>query len=391
MSARNFPYWKIRVKNRGGPKIDVKSGDARKVSNTDYHQSIPQHLAYNGCTKVRDEITGKLHNFTQKDHLIRSYVAIRPLCAWSKDRERFANAIMTKGLNHPNARLGRSVVAACPDGLSKDTFTNQGIAYANYLSGRFGTTVFVDFHDPKKTNSKEQKTGLNIHAHYFFPTYTVTPQGFGEKLRELDLKTQSSKVIEELREEWARIMERGFELQGDDVQMEHRSYKRQKGIDKKPEPKIGSAASGMHARGEQTDRMKLWNEVRADNARGDEMTVEEKALRDEIDRLEALPNIKLPKRLVGKHTIDDNVNQCSYEGTHVYAQRTYEWLTAHFTDEPMLTSLFEDFELLLDGPRPLEETIPELPPEPNIGDLFESIAMWIDRLQLRKRPRPHYA
>lgn len=240
-----------------------------------------------------------------------------------------------------------------------------------------------------------------LHAHFFFPSYTVTPQGFGEKgkLRELDLKTHSSKIIEELREQWARFMERGFQFQGEDIKLEHRSYERQNeeckevGVPRikvQPQPKIGSAAKAMHERGERTDRMELIEEVSRDNAKLKAIEAEEKALELEIERLESLQNLTIPKSCVGTHIIDDHVNQRSYQGTRVYAQRTFDWLIEHHSDEPMLESLFDDFELLLDGPRPEETKVPELPPEPNIGDLFEAVAMHIDRMQLRARPRPQH-
>lgn len=200
MSTRNFPYLKFRLKNRGSPRLDPASGQERKISNTDYGQNIPRLLAYTGCTKIRDEVTGQLFNFERKDHLLRSYVATPPNCSWARDREYFANKIMEVE-KHPRARLGRDGIGARPKGM--------------------------------------------------------------------------------------------------------------------PIPAFEAACVG-------------------------------------------------------------------------YAQATYDWLSEHFSGEPMLSELFDDFELLLNGPAPEEGKIPELPPEPTIGDLFESIAMWIDRLELRKRPRPHY-
>lgn len=421
MSTRNFPYWKIRAKSLGEPQKTTGSKEPRKVHGMDYNQNIVQHLAYNGCSKLRDEGTGELFNFSRKSHLLGSHVASPTGCSWSRDRADFANSVMAKGrkTRPKNARLGRSIVAACPNGLSPERFMNESIAYANFISSYFKTTVYVDFHDPKQrkdikdaeTLRKElvnpMKDGRNIHAHFFFPTYTVTPEGLGEKgkLRDLDLKTQSPKIIEELRAEWAHSMERGFKHQGDfETHIEHRSYKRQyiesieNGIEvavREAQPKIGNAAHAMHKRGLETDRMKLFSEVEFQNKRHEKefeaVQAEEKQLLDEIERLEALQNMPLPSHCIGTYTKDDHVRQKSYIGTHAFAQRTFDWLTKHHYGEPILAGLFEDFELLLDGPIPEEEKIPELPPEPTIGDLFEGIAMWIDFLQLRKRPRPHYA
>lgn len=390
MTTRNFPYLKFRLKNRGRPNIDPVTGQDRKIPNTDYSQSIPQLLAYSGCAKVRDESTGRLYNYCRKNHLLHTHVAVPSGCSWASDREFFANAIMQKE-THPRARLGRDAVGARPKGMSTSAFKGASVAFANSISMMLNTAVFVDIHDAHKKAPDLDESEHNVHAHFFFATREVTPEGFGKKLRELDLNTRSSKIIEAMRKEWARCLEHAFKLQGDhDIKIEHRSYKRQ-GINKEAQPKIGAAAHAMHARGEQTDRMKLFEEVERHNELIDELEAEEKALEAEIERLEALPNTRLPKRCIGSYTIDDHVHQRSYLGTHAYAQRTYDWLTEHYGHESMLTGLFEDFELLLDGPSPEEEKIPELPPEPTISDLFESIAMWIDRQELRKRPRPHYA
>lgn len=341
MSTRNFPYWKARTKNLGEPKKSIDTGIPRKVANMDYNQNIVSHLAYNGCTRLRDEATGELFNYSKKNHLLQSYVAAPPRCSWSADRAGFANTLMAYcRKKHPRARLGRSIVAACPDGLGPEKFINESIAYANYLSARFQTTVFVDIHDPKKSDPDADEIGRNIHAHFFFPSYTVTPQGFGkkEKLRDLDLKTKSPKIVEELRQEWAHCMERGFKMQGDNAaKIEHRSYERQYKekhynnlpcIKRLPQPKIGSAARAMDERGETTDRMKLLQEVERHNERLEQLEAEEKALQAEIERLEALPNTRIPARCIGIYTVDDHVNQRSYPGTHAYAQRTYDWLGA---------------------------------------------------------------
>lgn len=389
MITRNFPYLKFRLKNRGLPRLDPASGQERKIPNTDYGQNIPRLLAYTGCTIIRDEATGQLFNFEKKDHLLSTHVATPPNCSWAKDREYFANKIMEVE-KHPRARLGRDGIGARPKGMPTQAFEGACVGYANSVSMILKTAVFVDIHDAHKKDKTLDESEHNVHAHFFFPTREVTPDGFGKKLRNLDLNTRSSEIIEALRKEWARCLEHAFKTAGQhDVKMEHRSYKRQ-GIKQQPQPKIGSTAKAMHERGESTDRMKLFEQVDQDNQTLGKPDAEEVALQKEIDRLEALQNTPLPKKCVEKHVIDDHVNQRSYTGTRAYAQRTYDWLSEHFSGESMLSELFNDFELLLDGPTPEEEKIPELPPEPTIGDLFESIAMRIDRLELRKRPRPHY-
>ena len=390
MATRNFPYLKFRLKNRGAPRRDSKSGQARKIPNTDYLQSIPQLLAYTGCTRLRDEETGKLFNFERKDHLIYHHVAVPKNCDWATDRERFGNAIMRKE-KHPRARLGRDVIGVRPDGMSVNSFIGACSGYAESISIRFNTAVYIDLHNAHKQNPDRPASDHNVHAHFFFPSREVTPEGFGRKLRELDLKTRSSEIIEELRAEWARCLDHAFGIQGEnEIKMEHRSYARQ-GLKKQPQPKLGTAAHAMNQRGDSTERQELFERVQQDNRELEIPDPEELSLRKEIARLEEIKNTPLPKKVTWSETVDDHQKQRKFDAIYANGQRTQSWLKKEFADEPSLGSLMDDFSLLLAGPRPEEEKIPNLPMKPTVGDLAVAIQAYIDQLELRIRPRPQYA
>jgi hypothetical protein len=347
-------------------------------------------LSYLARESLRDIDTGKLCRETKKNDLVDAYAVTPKGCGWAADLQAFANEI-SEADKRKNSRFGRELLLICPDGMDPQTFQNVLRVFSFWLSGSYNTVPFVFIHDPKgdQVGGPPEK-GRNLHAHIFLPTREMHPLGMGNKLYMLDYNKISKDEVEGIREHWARELERGFTQQNEEVEFDHRSYERC-GIKKEAQPKIGNAAYAMDLRGEETDRMRLLDAVQNHNAHLRKIEDEEKALESEIERLENLQNLPLPKSCVGTHVIDDHVNQCSYFGTHVRGQRTYDWLTENHGDEPMLESLFDDFELLLDGPRPEEEKIPELPPNPTIGDLFEAVSMQIDRMELRTRPRPQYA
>jgi hypothetical protein len=56
------------------------------------------------------------------------------------------------------------------------------------------------------------------------PTREVTPSGMGIKLTELDDINHSRREVNEMRREWARTLEQGFnEYQNKEVEFDHRS------------------------------------------------------------------------------------------------------------------------------------------------------------------------
>jgi hypothetical protein len=95
MSTRNLGYLKINTWRRGAPSISKKTGELRKTKGVVYNKNVVASLAYRGCCKVKDEITGITHNYLSKNHLVASIVATPPKCGWSKDRQALANAMLS--------------------------------------------------------------------------------------------------------------------------------------------------------------------------------------------------------------------------------------------------------------------------------------------------------
>ena len=233
MTARNLTYFKINTWRRGAPSVNKSTGELRKTKGVVYNKSVVASLAYRGCCKLVDTITGTGHDYRSKNHLLAEIFATPKECGWSKDRQKLASAMETAE-KRKDSRVGREIVIVCPDGMNPNTFISEVTAYTHWLQKRYRTTIVADIHDPHKDNPNPPKTGRNLHVHITVPTREVTSQGMGIKLSELDDLNHSRHEVNEMRREWARTMERGFQKQGENIEFDERSYAK-RGIERIPD------------------------------------------------------------------------------------------------------------------------------------------------------------
>jgi hypothetical protein len=364
MTARNLTYFKINTWRRGAPTVNKSTGELRKTKGVVYNKSVVASLAYRGCCKLVDTITGTGHDYRSKNHLLAEIFATPKECGWSKDRQKLANE-MEAAEERKDSRVGREIVIVCPDGMNPNTFISEVTAYAHWLQKRYRTTIVADIHDPHKDNPNPPKTGRNLHVHITVPTREVTPQGMGVKLRELDDLNYSRNELNEMRQEWARAMERGFKQQGENIEFDERSYAK-RGIDRIPEPKLGPAANAMHQRGLYSDRWALREKIRAENKSClpylQEAKVAETKLEENIRNLEKLSNQKLTG------------TSCLIEGTHwstpLPEKRYYLDISKTLEHVEKLNSKVPIFEELVTDMRMLQKRCyAELDYEPKIEDV----------------------
>ncbi|MGJ8650855.1 MAG: MobA/MobL family protein [Opitutaceae bacterium] len=397
MTARNLTYFKINTWRRGAPTVNKSTGELRKTKGVVYNKSVVASLAYRGCCKLVDAITGTVHNYGSKNHLLAEIFATPKECGWSKDRQKLASAMETAE-KRKDSRVGREIVIVCPDGMNPNTFISEVTAYAHWLQKRYRTTIVADIHDPHKDNPNPPKTGRNLHVHITVPTREVTPQGMGVKLRELDDLNYSRNELNDMRKEWARAMKRGFEQQGENIEFDERSYAK-RGIDRTPEPKLGPAANAMHQRGLYSDRWALREEIRAENKSClpylQESKIAQTKLEENIRNLEKLSNQKL------------SGTSCLIEESHWSPP---SWKTRHHLDisttlkhveklnskVPIFEELITDMRMLkkrCNAELDYEPKIEDVPTDTCIEDLFILIGQELSNFGLararrgRERPR----
>ena len=149
-----------------------------------------------------------------------------------KDREKLWDGVESFE-KRKDAQLAREFNFALPRELSLE----QNIALAKeFVEREFvnrGMVADLCVHNDQMESGERQP-----HAHVMLTMREITPEGFGQKVREWNAKEN----ILEWREAWAEVANRHLFLSGNDVTIDHRSFKAQ-GIELEPQHKIGSSVA----------------------------------------------------------------------------------------------------------------------------------------------------
>lgn len=199
--------------------------------------------AYRAGAEITDERTGLIHDYTRKkgvEHCAIVLPAGAP--AWAGDRAALWNAA-EQAETRKNSTVAREFEVALPAELPAAERQELALSFAREISARHGVAVDVAIHAPGREGDHR-----NHHAHMLATTRRLTPQGMGEKSRELDQK--QSGEIEHWRARWAEMQNQVLERAGIADRVDHRSFSRQ-GIEEEPEMKQGPAVTAMERRAEQ--------------------------------------------------------------------------------------------------------------------------------------------
>ena len=154
-------------------------------------------VAYRCATRVVDERTGELHDYSRR--AVRGDVVENGLTAgpWG-DAQDFATAIETAE-RRKNSMILRDVQPAIPSELNEADQVALTADFAAQLAARYDTQTLWAVHRPHARGDCR-----NGHAHIVLPTRRLNEagDGFGKKLRELDCKPQSSVEVKAIRQLW---------------------------------------------------------------------------------------------------------------------------------------------------------------------------------------------
>ncbi|HDB9251774.1 TPA: MobA/MobL family protein [Escherichia coli] len=238
--------------------------------------------AYRAGEKILDERTGVIHDYTRKNG-VASAVILTPANApaWCANRAELWNAV-EKAERRKNSQLAREFELAIPRELAQDAARETVLNFVreNFVSR--GMIADVAFHN---------LGGSNPHAHIMLSMRAITPDSFGEKVREWNDWTHA----ETWRGSWADHANRALANAGYQEEIDHRSYERQ-GVEKTPGIHLGKSACAMEKwgieteRGEQNrliNRLNLEIQVSRDELRNSELT-------ELARRMADLLNIELP-------------------------------------------------------------------------------------------------
>ncbi|MEO1445203.1 MAG: MobQ family relaxase [Cyanobacteria bacterium J06635_11] len=198
-------------------------------------RSATAAAAYRSGEEVKDERTGKVHDYTGKSDIYGSEILL-PEGAPERlsDRVVLWNEV-ERSEKRKDAQLSREVMVALPAELTheqKQTLTRE------YVQSEFveqGMIADIGYHDFDSHNP---------HAHIMLTMRGVDEDGFGKKRRDWNKR----QALDRQRKAWEEYANRALARAGFDEQIDHRSLKEQ-GVERKPQIHLGAKVLEMEARG----------------------------------------------------------------------------------------------------------------------------------------------
>ena len=198
-------------------------------------RSATAAAAYRSGEEVRDERTGKVHDYTGKSDIYGSEILL-PEGAPERlgDRVTLWNEV-ERGEKRKDAQLSREVMIALPAELNH---LQKQVLAREYVQAEFvslGMVADIGYHDFDSHNP---------HAHIMLTMRSVDQEGFGKKKREWNKRP----AISAHRQAWAEHANHALERGGYAERIDHRSLEEQ-GVEREPQIHLGAKVMEMEARG----------------------------------------------------------------------------------------------------------------------------------------------
>jgi ATP-dependent exoDNAse (exonuclease V) alpha subunit len=230
--------------------------EAKIISRGNGHSAVAA-AAYRTGTKLRDERSDKIHDYSSRTKGVVESVILRPENSpeWTAKTTTLWNEV-ERSERRKDSQLAREFILAVPKELTAKEQMECAVGWAQKELVGKGMVAEVSLHNPKG--------GKNPHVHILCTMRTVEGDKFSaKKPREWNEKPQ----LHDWRETWCKAENAALEKAGSPARVDHRSLK-DRGIDRIPEPKIGKEAMGLKKRGVVPDpeRCKLVRWIRSLNA-----------------------------------------------------------------------------------------------------------------------------
>ncbi|MFP3891194.1 MAG: MobQ family relaxase [Ralstonia sp.] len=176
-------------------------------------RSATAAAAYRAGVEIADARTGEIHDYRRKAG-VESAELVLPADApeWAAARSALWNAV-EQAETRKNSTVAREFEIALPHELTPEVRKRLAADFAGELVQRHGFAVDVAIHAPGKKGDIR-----NHHAHVLCSTRRLTPEGIGEKTRELDDMKIGPQEVERWRERWAEMGGDALERAGFKVQ-----------------------------------------------------------------------------------------------------------------------------------------------------------------------------
>ncbi|WP_242154600.1 MobQ family relaxase [Sphingomonas sp. BAUL-RG-20F-R05-02] len=198
-------------------------------------------VAYRAGVLLENERDGLVHDYTRRNGVEDTLMAVPEGAEWALDRSALWNAAEAAE-KRKDAKVAREYELALPAELDADQRRDLVRAFAEDIRDRYGVAVDAAIHAPHDYGDDR-----NYHAHVMTTTRVVEPDGLGAKTRQLDVRTSASAEVEAIRESWAERVNVALEHALVPERVDHRSYARQ-GIEQEPTVKMGHASAAIERR-----------------------------------------------------------------------------------------------------------------------------------------------
>ena len=213
-----------------------------KVVSRSAGRSATAAAAYRSGDLIADERTGDTHDYRRRRG-VEATAIILPDGApdWAADRSKLWNAAEAAE-RRKDATVAREFEIALPHEMSADERKQLAMDFARELVKRHGCAADVAIHAPSAEGDQR-----NHHAHILLTTRRLTPEGLGEKTRELDDRKTGPQLVTQWRESFASLQNRYLFEGGHEVAVDCRSLEAQ-GADREPGLHRGPIANRFERR-----------------------------------------------------------------------------------------------------------------------------------------------
>ena len=251
-----------------GEPVAIYHCSIQNISRSD-GRSIVACAAYRAGEKLYCDTYGKEQDYTKKTGI--EYTQIFAPTGASPDmldRQTLWNRVEQSELKKngdikQEARLAKEVEIALPHELDKTQRQALVTELCQSLVKAYGVAVDVAIHAPHVHGGSDER---NHHAHILMTTRSLTPQGLGKKVRELD----QNSTLKKIREKVADLTNVHLERAGLEVRVDHRSHK-DRGLDIEPTFKEGLEATHAKRRGEELEIVKRNDEIKKRNKKAERL------------------------------------------------------------------------------------------------------------------------
>jgi ATP-dependent exoDNAse (exonuclease V) alpha subunit len=216
-------------------------------------RSAPAAAAYRAGESIRDERTGKLHNYSARTDVTHTEIFLpsdikKGEAEWARDRSQLWNAAeVAEGRR--NSVVAQEYQISLPHELTASQRLELARRFSSDLADRHGVAVDLAIHNPRPDSDPR-----NFHAHLLATTREVTPAGliaktglqlsFDESLRR---GMGGAWEMMAIRERLASLTNDAYKGAGLELRVDHRSLAAQ-GIDREPMVEIPWAQLQMERR-----------------------------------------------------------------------------------------------------------------------------------------------